>query len=151
MYGIPLPPSLKESLDGTKVEYCQLGKSGLRVSYPILGALSFGPPQPVAPWLLNEEASLEVLKAAYDCGINTWDTANVYSNGASEEIIGKAIQKFNIPREKVVIMTKCAFYVGEEIDVIGAAFADELNQSKDYVNQGGKQNFVKYAQCHSDE
>ncbi|KAJ5656029.1 hypothetical protein N7507_007979 [Penicillium longicatenatum] len=137
MYGIPLPPSLKKSLDETKVEYYQLGKSGLRVSYPILGALSFGPPQPVAPWLLNEEASLEVLKAAYDRGINTWDTSNVYSNGASEEILGKAIQKFNIPREKVVIMTKCAFHVGEEADVIGAAFADELNQSKDYINQGG--------------
>lgn len=49
MYGIPLPPSLKESLDGTKVEYCQLGKSGLRVSYPILGALSFGPPKGTIP------------------------------------------------------------------------------------------------------
>ncbi|KAJ5946485.1 hypothetical protein N7454_003324 [Penicillium verhagenii] len=137
MYGIPLPPSLKKSLDETKVEYHQLGKSGLRVSYPILGALSFGPPQPAAPWLLDEEASLEILKAAYDRGINTWDTSNVYSNGASEEILGKAIQKFKIPREKVVIMTKCAFHVGEEIDVIGAAFADEMNQSKDYANQGG--------------
>ena len=138
MFGIPLPPSLQKAMDETKVEYAQLGKSGLRVSWPILGALSFGPPQPVAPWLLGEETSLQVLKAAYDCGINTWDTSNAYSNGISEEIIGKAIQKFNIPREKVVIMTKCAFHVGEEKDVIGAAFADELNQCKDYVNLGGE-------------
>lgn len=44
-------------------------------------------------------------------------------------------------------MTKCAFHVGEEIDVIGAAFADELNQSKDYVNQGGRKDCLKYAHC----
>ncbi|KAJ5107425.1 NADP-dependent oxidoreductase domain-containing protein [Penicillium angulare] len=137
MYGIPLPPSLQKSVDETKVEYCQVGSSGLRVSLPILGALSFGTPQPVAPWLLDEEASMEVLKAAYDRGINTLDTSNVYSNGQSEEIIGKFIQKFNIPRQKMVIMTKCGFHVGEERDVIGAAFADQMNQSKDYTNQGG--------------
>lgn len=42
------------------------------------------------PWVLEEEESLPILKAAYDRGLNTWDTANVYSNGVSEEIIGKA-------------------------------------------------------------
>ncbi|KAK9313118.1 NADP-dependent oxidoreductase domain-containing protein [Lipomyces starkeyi] len=53
-------------------------------------------------------------QTAYDGGINTWDTANAYSNGVSEEIIGKAIRKFGIPREKLVIMTKCGFAVGEQ-------------------------------------
>jgi aryl-alcohol dehydrogenase-like predicted oxidoreductase len=43
---------------------------------------------------------------AYDCGINTWDTADTYSNGLSESIIGKALKKYLIPRGKVVIMTK---------------------------------------------
>jgi aryl-alcohol dehydrogenase-like predicted oxidoreductase len=46
--------------------------------------------------------------------LNTWDTANVYSNGVSETIVGKAIRKYEIPREKVVVMTKCHWGVGEE-------------------------------------
>ena len=58
--------------------------------------------------------ALPLLKAAYDCGLNTWDTANAYSNGVSEEIVGKAIKKYNIPREKVVILTKCHWGVGED-------------------------------------
>lgn len=55
-----------------------------------------------------------MLKAAYDQGLNTWDTANAYSNGYSETIIGKAIKAYDIPREEVVILTKCNFAVGEE-------------------------------------
>ena len=67
-----------------------------------------------AGWVLNEDKSLPLLKAAYDAGINTWDTANVYSNGQSEIIVGKAIKQYNIPREKLVILTKCYFFVKEE-------------------------------------
>lgn len=92
----------------------------------------------MAPWVLDEEPSLEILKAAYDCGINTWDTANSYSNGLSEEVIGKALRKFEIPRRKVVIMTKIAFHVGQEPGAHGALFAEQMNSSKDYVNQGGE-------------
>lgn len=58
---------------------------------------------------------MELLKAAYDMGINTWDTANMYSNGASEEIVGKALKKYNIPRHKVVIMTKCFWATSEDM------------------------------------
>jgi aryl-alcohol dehydrogenase-like predicted oxidoreductase len=58
--------------------------------------------------------AMPLLKAAYDRGLNTWDTANVYSNGVSEVIVGKAIKKYSIPREKLVIMTKCRWAVGEE-------------------------------------
>lgn len=94
-----------------KVQYVQLGASGLRVSNPILGAMSFGDPRWL-PWCLDEAEALPILKAAFDLGINTWDTANNYSNGRSEEIIAKAIKTYNIPREKVVIMTKCFHYCG---------------------------------------
>lgn len=48
-------------------------------------------------------------------GINTWDTANMYSNGVSEEIIGKALKKHKIPRHKVVIMTKCYWAACEDM------------------------------------
>lgn len=89
-----------------KAEYRQLGKSGLRVSVPILGAMSLGDKR-WQPWVIEEDEALPLLKAAYDRGLNTWDTANVYSNGVSEEIIGKAIKKYQIPRHKLVICTKC--------------------------------------------
>ncbi|KAF3064754.1 Versiconal hemiacetal acetate reductase [Daldinia childiae] len=97
------------------------------------------------PWVLDEEKSLEILKAAYDRGINTWDTANAYSNGISEEIVGKALQKFSIPREKVIILTKCFLYVGEDSSVFTAPFGGVLSQSKDYVNQGGKRVSIRVA------
>ncbi|KAG5808135.1 hypothetical protein H9Q71_007308 [Fusarium xylarioides] len=59
-----------------------------------------------SPWVLDEEDGLKLLKAAYNQGINTWDTADTYSNGESEVIIGKALKKFNIPRQKVIILSK---------------------------------------------
>lgn len=137
MASTTLPVSLQRSFESTKVDYVKLGSSGLFVSWPIMGAMSFGS-STMAPWVLDERPALEVLKAAYDIGINTWDTANTYCNGLSEEIIGKAINQFNIPRQKLVLMTKCATPVGEEPDVIGTAWGPKLNPSKDYVNQGGE-------------
>lgn len=59
-----------------------------------------------SPWTLDEAESLKVIKAAYDNGINTWDTADTYSNGKSEIIVGKALKELNIPRQKVVILSK---------------------------------------------
>ncbi|KAF2670194.1 Aldo/keto reductase [Microthyrium microscopicum] len=136
MSGLSLPQGLEQSLQSTKVDYVQLGSSGLRVSWPILGAMGFAS-SPIVPWCLGEEAAFKVLKAAYDIGINTWDTSNVYSNGGSEEVLGKFLRTFGIPRYKVVIMTKCAFAVGEEPTAMGHAFGEQMGRSKDYVNQGG--------------
>jgi len=130
-----IPKSLAESLENSKAEYVQLGKSGLRVSVPIFGAMSFGHPDWM-DWVIDEEKALPLLKAAYDRGLNTWDTANVYSNGHSEMIIGKAINKFNIPRHKLVILTKCFGTVGEEPGIRGIEHPN-IGESKDYVNQGG--------------
>jgi len=67
-----------------------------------------------SPWVLDEEQSLPLLKRAYDLGINTFDTANTYSNGASETIIGKALTRYSIPRSRVVIMTKLYYPVLED-------------------------------------
>ncbi|KAI0806628.1 aryl-alcohol dehydrogenase [Fomes fomentarius] len=87
------------------MEYMRLGKSGLKVSRIILGCLSYGHPGWV-PWMLGEDEGIEHIKFAYDNGIQTFDTANVYSNGLSEVILGNAIKKLNLPREELVIMTK---------------------------------------------
>ncbi|KAE8859758.1 hypothetical protein PTNB29_06989 [Pyrenophora teres f. teres] len=122
-------------LGESKAEYKRLGKSGLKVSVPILGAMSIGSAK-WQPWVIEEEESLPLLKAAYDRGITTWDTANVYSNGVSEEIVGKAIKKYNLPRDKLVILTKCFGYVGEDPSIRTIQFNKELPQLKDYVNQG---------------
>ncbi|KAM0228688.1 hypothetical protein ACHAPO_010549 [Fusarium lateritium] len=136
MAALQIPDRLQQSLDNTKVTYRQLGKSGLRVSVPILGCMGFGDPQAI-PWALTEDKTLPLLKAAYDRGLNTWDTANSYSNGASEAIIGKAIQHYGIPREKLVILTKCNFAVGETPAEQQFAFYAEFDKSKDYQNQFG--------------
>ncbi|GIJ81674.1 hypothetical protein Asppvi_000173 [Aspergillus pseudoviridinutans] len=117
-----LPPSLQERRDKTKVEYVRLGVSGLHVSVPIV---------------LDEDDSIEILKAAYDRGMNTWDTADMYSNGISEEVIGKALKKHNLPREKLVIMTKCCIHVADQPDIFTPPLQQEMSQMKDYVNRGG--------------
>jgi aryl-alcohol dehydrogenase-like predicted oxidoreductase len=129
--------SVLRSIAETKAHYKRLGNSGLRVSVPILGAMSFGD-EAWQPWVLNEEKSLPILEAAYKRGLTTWDTANVYSNGVSEEIIGKAIKKYNIPRNKIVILSKCFGYVGEEPGIRGVVYGEKIAESKDYVNRGGK-------------
>src|SRR5690348_10469401 len=83
-----------------------------------------------------------------------WDTANVYSNGtsqsmaillvqslmhagASEKVIGNAIKKYKIPRNKLVIMTKCYAAVGEEPGISTIRYSNEVRKSKDYINQYG--------------
>jgi diketogulonate reductase-like aldo/keto reductase len=120
----------------TKASYVNLGKSGLRVSNPIFGCMSFGH-KDWQDWVIEEEEALPLLKYAYDKGLNTWDTANVYSNGVSEEIIAKAIQKYDIPRHKLVIMSKIYAYIGEEVSTRGIVYGEKIAESKEYVNQGG--------------
>jgi len=89
-------------------------------------------------WILEEKESLEMLKAAYDRGLNTWDTANVYSNGESERVIGKALKEFNIPRHKVLIFTKLHGTVAEDVGLATMRYSKEVKGSKDYVNQSGQ-------------
>ncbi|KAK0432467.1 NADP-dependent oxidoreductase domain-containing protein [Armillaria borealis] len=128
------------TLKPTPVEYRQLGSSGLRVSLPILGAMSFGSPKWLVStkddWILDEEHSLPILKAAWDKGINTIDTANAYSNGESERIIGVFMEKYQVPREEIIIATKCHRIVGKAMTIRGK-LSDHLKKTRDYVNQWG--------------
>ncbi|KAI0355229.1 Aldo/keto reductase [Trametes cingulata] len=90
---------------GSKMEYVRLGNSGLKVSKIILGCMSYGSPE-WQEWVLGEEEAIKHIKFAYEHGIQTFDTANAYSNGLSEIVLGKAIKQLNLPREELVIMTK---------------------------------------------
>ena len=112
-----------------------LGHSGLKISKIIVGAMSYGSPE-WQDWILDEEASLPILEHAYKVGLNTWDTADVYSNGVSEKIISKAIKKYNIPREKLVILSKCYFGVATDGSQprVGPM---STNDGQDLVNQVG--------------
>lgn len=65
-------------------------------------------------WVLDEDKAIPLLKHAYDRGLNTWDTADVYSQGESEKIIGKTLKQYNIPRSKVVILSKCYFGITDD-------------------------------------
>lgn len=85
----------------------------------------------------DEEETHKLLKGAYDRGLNIWDTANMYSGGISEVMIGRAIKKFDIPRHKLVILTKCFSPVGEQPIVDNLKYPDLVRQNKDYINQHG--------------
>ncbi|OSX56619.1 hypothetical protein POSPLADRAFT_1068052 [Postia placenta MAD-698-R-SB12] len=85
----------------------RLGKSGLKVSRIILGCMTYGGGNWAGQnWLPDEEEAVKHIKYAYDAGIQTFDTANMYSNGGSEEVLGRAIKQLNLPREEIVVMTK---------------------------------------------
>jgi 1-deoxyxylulose-5-phosphate synthase len=88
------------------MDYVRLGKTGLKVSRLCLGCMSYGVPERgTHPWTLDEEASRPYIKQALDAGINFFDTANVYSDGTSEEILGRALKDF-ATRDAVVVATK---------------------------------------------
>jgi aryl-alcohol dehydrogenase-like predicted oxidoreductase len=88
------------------MEYVKLGRTGLEVSRICLGCMSYGSPASrTQPWALDEHDSRPFIAQALEAGINFFDTANVYSLGASEEVVGRALQEF-AKRDDVVIATK---------------------------------------------
>ncbi len=86
------------------MEYVNLGRTGLKVSRICLGCMTYGSPA-WREWVLNEEASRPLLKRAIELGLTFFDTADMYSLGASEEVLGRALRDF-AQRDEVVIATK---------------------------------------------
>jgi len=95
-----------------------------------LGCMSYGSPE-WQSWVLPEEEGIKHIKVAYDAGINTFDTANVYSHGLSEVILGKAIKQHKLPRDEIVVMTKVFAAVGREYGT------KDKSEALGYVNQSG--------------
>jgi aryl-alcohol dehydrogenase-like predicted oxidoreductase len=88
------------------MDFTRFGKTGLQVSRICLGCMTYGiPDRGTHPWTLDEEKSRPLIKQALDIGINFFDTANVYSDGTSEEIVGRALKDF-VRREDIVVATK---------------------------------------------
>jgi len=91
------------------MEYTNLGKSGLKVSRICLGCMTYGVSDRGAhSWTLDEETSRPLIKQAIELGINFFDTANTYSDGTSEEFVGRALKDFG-RREELVVATKVYF------------------------------------------
>jgi aryl-alcohol dehydrogenase-like predicted oxidoreductase len=92
------------------MEYVNLGESGLKISRICLGMMSYGDPA-WRPWILDEETARPFVQKALERGINFFDTADMYSNGRSEEVLGRAIRDF-AKRDDVVIATKVFYPMG---------------------------------------
>src|SRR6202521_4802398 len=95
------------------MEYTQLGRTGLTVSRLALGCMSFGSSK-WRSWVLDEPAAKPFFRKALEAGINFFDTADMYSLGASEEVLGRALKDFGPSRDKLVIATKVFYPVGDD-------------------------------------
>ncbi|KAH9072794.1 Aldo/keto reductase [Lactarius deliciosus] len=147
-----------------RIPYVRLGKSGLKVSRIILGMMSYGDSR-WQQWVLGEKEAIEHVKFAYEHGVNTFDTANAYSNGLSEVYLGNAIKALNLPREEIVVMTKLFGAVGKigdgprwgippaELDNLG--FVNQRGLSRKHIFDSVKKSlerlqldYIDVLQCH---
>jgi len=92
------------------MEMTRLGDTGLKVSRICLGTMTYGDPK-WRDWVLEEEPSRPFIKRALEAGINFFDTADIYSNGVSEKVVGRALRDFAAKREDYVLATKVFFPV----------------------------------------
>ena len=95
------------------MDYVNLGRTGMQVSRICLGCMTYGSSR-WREWVLDEEAGRPFIKQALELGINFFDTADMYSLGASEQVLGRALKDFGPAREKLVIATKVFFPMGDD-------------------------------------
>lgn len=95
------------------MNYCTLAQTDLRVSRLCLGTMSYGSSE-WRPWVLGASEGEKLIKLAWEHGINFFDTANMYSRGMSEEILGRAIRDIACRREEIVIATKVFFSMTDD-------------------------------------
>ena len=123
------------------MQYVNLGKTGMKVSRLCLGMMSYGSKQ-WRDWVLEEDESKPFIKRALDVGINFFDTADVYSLGASETVMGNIFKEFGVKRENVVVATKVNSPMSDDINDRGLSrkhIMDSIDKSlkrlqMDYVD-----------------
>src|SRR5258708_17147049 len=98
---IQLDNSHLRNVAGDTMQYVNLGSTGLKVSRLCFGTMTYGSKK-WREWILEEEESKPFLRQALEAGINFFDTADIYSVGVSEEILGRALKAFSPSRDKVV-------------------------------------------------
>jgi aryl-alcohol dehydrogenase (NADP+) len=100
------------------MKYVNLGTTGLKVSRLCLGTMTYGVKQWRA-WVLEEAEGRPFIRRAWEAGINFFDTADMYSLGVSEEILGRALKDFGVPRDRVVVATKVCQPMGDDPNLRG--------------------------------
>ncbi len=100
------------------MQYVNLGSTGLKVSRICLGCMTYGA-KSWREWVLDEEASRLLIRQALEAGVTFFDTADVYSQGVSEEILGRALKEFGPPREHLVVATKVHGAMGRDPNARG--------------------------------
>lgn len=123
------------------VKQVPFGQTGIKISPIIVGCMSYGD-RSWFDWVIEDEEKIfKILKFCYDNGLRTFDTADVYSMGKSERILGKFLKKYNIKRETVVIMTKIFLPIDEDLEdmKISGTLVDQLDTPKEVTlaNQQG--------------
>src|SRR5436190_20888284 len=100
------------------MQFVNLGSAGVKVSRICLGTTTYGS-KSWRPWVLEEEESPPFFRRALELGINFFDTADMYSVGVSEEILGRTLKQFGAARDKVVIATKVFNAMGDDVNQRG--------------------------------
>jgi aryl-alcohol dehydrogenase (NADP+) len=128
------------------MDYVNLGATGLKVSRICLGTMTYGSSK-WREWVLDEEASRPLIKQALEAGINFFDTADMYSLGASEEVLGRALKDFGPARDKVIIATKVFYPVGDDPNQRGLSRKHIMHAIEDSLRRLGT-DYVDLYQIH---
>jgi aryl-alcohol dehydrogenase (NADP+) len=128
------------------MQYANLGRSGIQVSRLCLGCMTYGTSK-WRPWVLDEEPSRPFFRRGWESGINFFDTADMYSDGVSEELLGKALRELAIPREQVVVATKCFQPMGPKANERGLS-AKHIRHSIDNSLRRLQLDYVDLYQIH---
>jgi 1-deoxyxylulose-5-phosphate synthase len=128
------------------LDYVNLGSTGLKVSRLCLGMMTYGTPK-WRPWVLDEAAGKPFIKRALELGINFFDTADMYSVGESEAVLGRALKDFGPPRDQVVIATKLFFPLKDDPNAKGLSRKHIMHAIDDSLRRLGT-SYVDLYQIH---
>ena len=128
------------------MQYANLGSTGLKVSRLCLGTMTYGSSK-WRPWVLDEDASRPLIQQALEAGINFFDTADMYSLGASEEVLGRALKDFGPTRDKLVIATKVFYPAGDDLNQRGLSRKHIMHAIDDSLRRLGT-DYVDLYQIH---
>jgi aryl-alcohol dehydrogenase (NADP+) len=128
------------------MEYINLGKTGLKVSRLCLGTMTYGS-KLWRPWVLEEEDGRPFIRRALEAGISFFDTADLYSLGVSEEILGRALRDFGASRDRVIIATKVCQPMGDDPNLSGLSRKHIFHSIDDSLRRLGT-DYVDLYQIH---
>jgi aryl-alcohol dehydrogenase (NADP+) len=128
------------------MQYVNLGSAGTKVSRICLGAMTYGASK-WRPWVLDEEQSRPFIRRALELGINFFDTADMYSLGVSEEVLGRALKDFGPPRDRIVVATKLFSPMGDDPNQRGLSRKHMMHAIDDSLRRLGL-DYVDLYQIH---